>query len=58
MAISQPWPSMARSVYNNHHRYLDTYLNPYKGHYFTGDGATRDKDGYIFIRGRVDGKLE
>lgn len=81
LAISQPWPSMARSVYNNHHRYLDTYLNPYKGHYFTGktntcpdcvsnliihsyiiiffsgDGATRDKDGYIFIRGRVDGIL-
>ncbi|GAA5811026.1 hypothetical protein MFLAVUS_004455 [Mucor flavus] len=54
LAISQAWPSMARTVYNNHHRYLDTYLHPYKGAYFTGDGATRDKDGYIFIRGRVD----
>ncbi|CAO3614625.1 unnamed protein product [Cunninghamella blakesleeana] len=54
LAISQPWPSMARTVYNNHNRYLDTYLNPYKGYYFTGDGATRDKDGYIWIRGRVD----
>jgi acetyl-CoA synthetase len=55
LAISQPWPSMARTVYNNHNRYLDTYLNPYKGYYFTGDGATRDQDGYIWIRGRVDG---
>ncbi|KAI7901706.1 acetyl-coenzyme A synthetase [Cokeromyces recurvatus] len=54
LAISQPWPSLARSVYNNHHRYLDTYLHQYKGYYFTGDGATRDKDGYIWIRGRVD----
>ncbi|KAI9300151.1 acetyl-coenzyme A synthetase [Cunninghamella echinulata] len=54
LAIAQPWPSMARTVYNNHNRYLDTYLNPYKGFYFTGDGATRDKDGYIWIRGRVD----
>ncbi|CEG77349.1 Putative Acetate--CoA ligase [Rhizopus microsporus] len=54
LAISQPWPSMARSVYNNHNRYLDTYLYPYKGYYFTGDGATRDKDGFIWIRGRVD----
>jgi acetyl-CoA synthetase len=57
LAIAQPWPSMARTVYNNHYRYLDTYLNPYKGFYFTGDGATRDKDGYIWIRGRVDGKF-
>lgn len=56
LAISQPWPSMARTVYNNHSRFLDTYLNPYKGYYFTGDGATRDKDGYIWIRGRVDGE--
>lgn len=54
LAVKQPWPSMARTVYNDHHRYLDTYLHPYKGTYFTGDGATRDKDGYIFIRGRVD----
>ncbi|KAI8380773.1 acetyl-coenzyme A synthetase [Blakeslea trispora] len=54
LAISQPWPSIARSVYNNHHRYLDTYLKPYRGYYFTGDGARRDKDGYIFIEGRVD----
>ncbi|KAI8341597.1 acetyl-coenzyme A synthetase [Choanephora cucurbitarum] len=54
LAIRQPWPSMARSVYNNHHRYLDTYLKPYHGYYFTGDGAYRDQDGYIWIQGRVD----
>ncbi|KAG0241527.1 acetyl-CoA synthetase [Actinomortierella wolfii] len=54
LAIRSPWPSMARSVYNNHHRYLETYLKPYPGYYFTGDGVTRDKDGYYWIRGRVD----
>jgi acetyl-CoA synthetase len=54
LAVKRPWPSMARTVYNNHHRYLDTYFNPYKGYYFTGDGAGRDKDGYYWIRGRVD----
>ncbi|KAI9301978.1 acetyl-coenzyme A synthetase [Cunninghamella echinulata] len=54
LAISQPWPSMARTVYNNHHRFLETYLKPYPGYYFTGDGASLDKDGYIWIRGRVD----
>ena len=25
------------------------------GYYFTGDGAYRDQDGYIWITGRVDG---
>ncbi|KAI8985859.1 acetyl-coenzyme A synthetase [Pilobolus umbonatus] len=54
LAISQPWPSMARTVYNDHKRFCNTYLDPYKGFYFTGDGASRDKDGYIWIRGRVD----
>lgn len=56
LAICQPWPSMARTVYNNHSRFLETYLKPYPGYYFTGDGASRDKDGYIWVRGRVDGK--
>ncbi|KAI8989529.1 acetyl-coenzyme A synthetase [Pilobolus umbonatus] len=54
LAIKQPWPSMARSIYNNHNRFVDTYLKPYGGYYFTGDGAYRDKDGYIWIQGRVD----
>ncbi|KAK9472660.1 uncharacterized protein V1510DRAFT_416545 [Dipodascopsis tothii] len=54
LALKQPWPSMARSVWNSHGRYMETYLYPYRGYYFTGDGAARDKDGYYWIRGRVD----
>ncbi|CAB4479325.1 acyl-activating enzyme [Rhizophagus irregularis] len=54
LVIKNPWPSMARTVYNNHHRYMDTYLNVYKGYYFTGDGVGRDHDGFYWIRGRVD----
>lgn len=54
MAIKKPWPSMARTVWSSHSRYMDTYLNVYKGYYFTGDGAARDQDGYYWIRGRVD----
>ncbi|CEJ00764.1 Putative Acetyl-coenzyme a synthetase [Rhizopus microsporus] len=54
LAIRRPWPSMARSVFNNHQRFLETYLKPYPGYYYTGDGASMDKDGYIWIRGRVD----
>ncbi|KAF3914408.1 hypothetical protein ABW21_db0206689 [Orbilia brochopaga] len=54
LAIEQPWPSMARTVWGSHTRYMDTYLNVYKGYYFTGDGAGRDHEGYYWIRGRVD----
>ncbi|CCH62393.1 hypothetical protein TBLA_0H01050 [Henningerozyma blattae CBS 6284] len=54
LAVRSPWPSMARSVYNDHNRYIETYLKPYPGFYFTGDGAGRDHDGYYWIRGRVD----
>ncbi len=54
LAFKQAWPSMARTVYGAHKRYMDTYLNVYKGFYFTGDGAARDHEGYYWIRGRVD----
>jgi acetyl-CoA synthetase len=45
---------MARTVYGAHKRYMETYLNVYKGYYFTGDGAGRDHEGFYWIRGRVD----
>jgi len=54
LAVKNPWPSMARTVWNSHQRFLDTYLNVYPGYYFTGDGAGRDHEGYYWIRGRVD----
>ncbi|CCD22282.1 uncharacterized protein NDAI_0A01240 [Naumovozyma dairenensis CBS 421] len=54
LAVKNTWPSMARSIWNNHSHYINTYLKPYPGYYFTGDGAGRDHDGYYWIRGRVD----
>jgi len=54
LVVKKPWPSMARTVYADHQRYLNTYMLPYKGYYFTGDGARRDKDGLYWITGRVD----
>lgn len=54
LCVRSPWPSMARSVWNDYNRYLDTYLRPFKGYYFTGDGAARDPDGFYWILGRVD----
>ncbi|KAL1691266.1 acetate--CoA ligase [Schizophyllum commune] len=54
LAIKSPWPSIARTVYQDHNRYLDTYMKPYPGYFYTGDGAARDEHGYIWIKGRVD----
>lgn len=33
LAFKQPWPSMARTVWGAHKRYMDTYLNVYQGYY-------------------------
>lgn len=46
LAVRKPWPSIARTVYGDHKRFLETYMNVYPGYYFTGDGAGRDHDGY------------
>ncbi len=52
--IKFPWPSMARTIYGDHQRYLETYFSTYRGNYFTGDGAKRDVNGNYRITGRVD----
>jgi len=54
LAFSAIWPSIGRTVFGDHERYLATYMQPYPGYYFSGDGAYRDKDGYYWIIGRVD----
>jgi len=54
LAIKFPWPSMIRTTYGDHERCRQTYFSHYKGYYFTGDGARRDKDGMYRIIGRVD----
>ncbi len=54
LVIRQPWPGMLQTVYNDQQRFIETYLSPYPGMYFTGDGAYRDRDGYYWLAGRVD----
>jgi acetyl-CoA synthetase len=54
LTVKHPWPSMARTVYGDHDRYLSTYFRPYKGYFLTGDSAERDSMGYIWIKGRMD----
>ena len=54
LCIDFPWPGMMRTVFGDHERFVDTYFARFPGRYFTGDGCTRDEDGYYWITGRVD----
>ncbi|MDO8862555.1 acetate--CoA ligase [Haliea sp. E1-2-M8] len=57
LVIKASWPSQIRTIYGDHQRMVDTYFSHYPGYYFTGDGASRDADGYYWITGRVDDVL-
>ena len=59
LIVKKPWPGMMRTIHGDSKRYLDSYWNfisykDQKNVYFAGDGARIDKDGYIWIMGRVD----
>lgn len=56
LVISEHGPAMARTVWGNPPRYLDSYWRRFadRGYFFAGDGAKYDDDGYIWLLGRVD----
>ena len=57
LVIRKPWPSMLRGIWGDKARFKKTYWSEYKGMYFAGDGARRDKDGNFWIVGRIDDVL-
>lgn len=54
LCIKDPWPGMARTIFGDHKRFIETYFSTHKGHYFTGDGAKFNADDFYRISGRVD----
>jgi acetyl-CoA synthetase len=55
LVLTQPWPSMLRTLYDDPDRYVETYFSRFGPRtYFVGDGARRDEDGYFWITGRID----
>jgi len=57
LVVKHPWPSMSRTIWGDHNRYINTYWGRFSGVYLTGDGARRDEDGYFWLLGRVDDVL-
>ncbi|TVU14667.1 hypothetical protein EJB05_38150, partial [Eragrostis curvula] len=54
LCIKNSWPGAFRTLYGDKDRYETTYFKPFAGYYFSGDGCSRDKDGYHWLTGRVD----
>tara|TARA_R110000868_G_scaffold215785_3_gene465917 strand:+ start:13447 stop:15339 length:1893 start_codon:yes stop_codon:yes gene_type:complete len=47
-------PGNLLNIWGNSERFKAGYLERFPGYYFSGDGGYKDKDGYVYITGRVD----
>jgi acetyl-CoA synthetase len=54
LCITKPWPGMARTMWGDHDRFIETYFTMYPNIYFTGDGCRIDEDGDYWLMGRID----
>jgi acetyl-CoA synthetase len=55
LVILRPWPSMLRTLYKEDERFIETYFKRFGEEvYLVGDAARKDKDGYIWVIGRID----
>jgi acetyl-CoA synthetase len=55
LVLKRPWPGMLRTLYGDDERYVETYWSRFGNDtYLVGDAAIRDKDGYLWIVGRID----
>ncbi|GAB4098105.1 acetate--CoA ligase [Sinomonas halotolerans] len=59
IVVTATGPAMARTVWGNPQRYLDSYWRQYaeQGWFLAGDGAKYDADGDTWILGRTDDVL-
>jgi acetyl-CoA synthetase len=54
LVIKKPWPGMLRTILNDPERYKEQYWSKFGDMYQAGDSARKDKDGYIWVIGRMD----
>jgi len=54
LVLTEPWPAMMRTLWEEPERFKETYWSRFPGRYFAGDGAKKDDDGDIWLLGRVD----
>ena len=55
LVLTRPWPSMLRGLYKEEERFVETYFSRFgRETYLVGDAARRDRDGYVWVIGRID----
>jgi acetyl-CoA synthetase len=55
LVLRRPWPAIARTIWGDPDRYVQTYFSKYGPDvYVAGDGARRDEDGNFWLLGRID----
>ncbi|MCS6887156.1 acetate--CoA ligase [Chloroflexus sp.] len=54
LVIKSPWPGMMRTILYDPQRYVEGYWQKVPPYYAAGDSARKDKDGYIWVIGRLD----
>ena len=55
LVLRHPWPSIARTIWGDADRYVDTYFGRYGPEvYVAGDGARLDGEGDYWLLGRID----
>jgi acetyl-CoA synthetase len=54
LVLTSPFPTLARTVWDDHQRYLDVYFSKFPGKYATNDEAVLDHDGHLWVLGRAD----
>jgi acetyl-CoA synthetase len=55
LVLTRPWPSMLRTLYKEDERFVETYFSRFGTEtYLVGDAARRDRDGYVWVIGRID----
>jgi acetyl-CoA synthetase len=54
LVLTQPFPTLARTVWDDPERYHQAYFSRFPGYYCSNDEAVLDSDGHLWVLGRAD----